>query len=176
MVTAVIPTRGDVDVSAIASGLPVSEVIVQASLGGLWGRYIGAWKASHEIVYTQDDDCEVDAQEVIDAYEPGVVVCNMPVAKRAEYPDGIALVGWGAVFDRSLVLRAFSRYRLDIDSLFMRECDRVFTGLSALKLVDVPVRHLPHAHGPGRMGREGRHLADLAEIRERIRLCRLQAA
>lgn len=176
MVTAVIPTRGDVDVSWIAARIPVPEVIVKVSSCGLWGRYEAALQASNAIIYTQDDDCEVDAQAVIDAYEPGVVTCNMPVAKRAEYPDGIALVGWGAVFDQALVRWAFSRYRFDIDDLFMRECDRVFTGLCPLKLVDVPFKHLPHAFGADRMGCERRHLADLAAIRERIRECRLRAA
>jgi len=175
-VTAVIPTRGDVAVSGIAGRLPVAEVILKVSWSGLWGRYEAALAAANTIIYTQDDDCEVDAQAVIDAYEPGVVVCNMPIAKRSEYPDGIALVGWGAVFDQSLIRWAFSRYRLAIDDLFRRECDRVFTGLCPLKLIDVPFRHLPYAHDPDRMGCEARHLADLEAIRRRIRLCRLQAA
>ena len=138
----------------------------------VFGRYRAALNAKNSVVFSQDDDCVLDAAQVVSAYEPGKVVCNMPIAKRSEYRvlagERIALVGWGACFSTDKVGN-FQRYfnRFGMDDLFLRECDRVFTAANELKLVDVPFRHLPHAY-EGRMGNEARHLQDLGEIRKRI--------
>jgi hypothetical protein len=112
---------------------------------------------------------------VLAAYELGKVCCNMPLDHRKDYPDDIALVGWGCVFENPGQeewewIEPFDKYleKCPADEVFFRECDRVFTGLSPLKLIDVPVRHLPHAHDVDRMGREKRHGDDLREIRRRI--------
>ncbi len=172
----VLVTKGDVDLSPILEGLPFEDVVIwdnskrECDLK-VYGRYAAISEAKHSVIYTQDDDCVVDAEGVVSAYEPGYLVCNMPPAKRREYevlaPE-IALVGWGACFDRD-ALHAFARYRnqYELDELFYRECDRVFTALNPQKQIDVPFSHLSHA-GIGRMGNEPRHLNDLAEIRRRI--------
>jgi hypothetical protein len=89
--------------------------------------------------------------------------------RRHFYYDGIALMGWGSVFDRTL-RGAFNGYlrHWPADDLFCRECDRVFTALNKTKPIDIPFGHLPQAFGPDRMGQETRHLNDLAQIRQRI--------
>jgi hypothetical protein len=168
-VSAVIVTRGNVDLGAclapiLAAG--VDEIIIRRGHGGVWERYEGAREARYAVIYTQDDDCTVDVGQVIEAYAHGVVTCNMPASRRAEYNDGIALVGWGCVFHRS-ALDVLPRLEPQ-DDLERREADRVFTGLNDLKLIDVPFRHLPWALGKDRMGREARHGDDLREIRRRI--------
>jgi hypothetical protein len=176
-VSAVIVTRGDVDLTSVLESLfDFGEVIVwdnskQTNLK-VFGRYRAALNAKNDVVFTQDDDCVLDAAQVVSAYEPGKVVCNMPVAKRAEYAslgcNHISLVGWGACFHRGLIHKMHACIeRYGLDDLFLRECDRVFTAANELKLVDVPFRHLPHAYR-GRMGNEARHLGDLANIRDRI--------
>ena len=82
----------------------------------------------------------------------------------------MALVGFGAIFDKSAVVPTFSRYfaHFPADELFRRECDRVFTALNRLKIVSVPYRHLDHETTTPRMWRESRHGQDLVEIRRRI--------
>lgn len=170
-VTAVIVTRGDVDLGPCLSSIDVETIIIASGNGGVWERYRAAIeRVSSGLVYTQDDDCVVDAAAVIAQHQPGKVTSNMPQWKRHEYPDEIALVGWGAVFEPHLAVEAFARYRAFFpqDDLFRRECDRVFTGLSPLKLIDVPFSHLPHAHGKERLGAQPEHLQRLAEIRKRI--------
>lgn len=170
--SAVIVTRGDVALGPAVDAITAAgaeEIVILRGHVGVWERYRAAMAARHEIVYTQDDDCVVDVAAVVSAYERGTVTCNMPNSRRAEYPDGIALVGWGAVFDQRLVEPLFL---WDRDELFRRECDRVFTGMNKLKLIDVPFTHLPCALGADRMGREERHGRDLAEIRRRIALVR----
>lgn len=172
--SAVIVTRGDVSLGPVIEGIDADEIIIRRGHGGVWERWEAALGARNEIVYTQDDDCVVDFAAVMAEYRPGLVTCNMPAWKRYEYPDGIALVGWGAVFDRRAVELLFT-WRGERDEIFRRECDRVFTGLNRLKLIDVPVTNLPWAEGDDRMGAERRHGGDLREIRRRIGLARANA-
>jgi hypothetical protein len=109
-VSAVLVTKGDVDLTPILSSLPFDDIVVwnnskRADLK-VYGRYQAVKEAKHSVIFTQDDDCIVDAAAVVAAYEPGRVVCNMPAAKRSEYAaiaPGISLVGWGACFDAEAV-------------------------------------------------------------------------
>lgn len=174
-VSAVLVTRGDVDLTPILNSLPVDDIVIWDNSKRedlkVFGRYAAVKEARHSVIYSQDDDCLVDSSEVIAVYEPGRVVSNMPAAKRSEYAGiapGIALIGWGSCFDADS-MRVFERYiaRYGRDELLLRECDRVFTALNATKLIDLPITHLPHAFA-GRMGNETRHLSDLAEIQRRI--------
>lgn len=168
--SAVIVTRGDVDLGPCLSGLDADEIIIRRGHLGVWERFEAAAAAKHEVIYTQDDDCVVEAAQVMAHYDPSVVVCNMPGWKRYEYPDGIALIGWGAVFHRS-ALEVFERYRQKFpadDAVFRREADRVFTGLNSCKLIDVPFTNLPCAYGKDRLAARPEHSGNLIEIRKRI--------
>ena len=177
-VSAVVVSRMDFRIGEIIDTiLPhVEDLIVVRGHNGVWERWEACSRAKCDVVYVQDDDAVVDVGAVLAQYEPGVVTCNMPQDRRAEYQDGIALVGWGCVFDRGMACwgsyrdSPFNRYfkAQKQDWLFIRECDRVFTGLAKLKLIDVPFRHFPHAFAPDRMGQESRHASDLQEIRRRI--------
>lgn len=179
-VSAVVVSRMDHPLGEVLDSiLPhVEELIVVRGHDGVRERWEAAARASGDVLYTQDDDAVVNVGAILGQFFPGAVVCNMPPDHRKDYPDGIALVGWGCVCQKKNIDQAFSEYyrrawadmweECGSDAIFRRECDRVFTGLSPLKLIDVPVRHLPQAHGNDRMGREARHGADLQEIRRRI--------
>src|SRR5262249_8187237 len=84
---------------------------------------------------------------------------------------GMALLGFGSAFEPSLAVSAFSRYlsRWPMDELFLRECDRVFTALNKIKLVDAEFEHLPWADDGSRMLWDEAHEAALHEIAKRIR-------
>lgn len=182
-ITAVLVTRGGYDISEVVDSLKrfkhtfvwdnsAPEMIQNWSV---FGRYVAM--PMQGVVFVQDDDAIVDAEAVCAAYEPGILVANSdPHHKEVNAPfyrDGIAPIGWGAVFDAKLarVLDSWNH-----DELFLRECDRVFTALNTVKLIEVPFRHLPRAHAPDRMWREKRHLEDLAAIRERIQQVKRKAA
>lgn len=174
--TAVIVTRGDVDLCQCLAAIDADEIKIVRGHGGVWERYEAALTAKHPVVYTQDDDCVVDFAAVVREYEPGRVVCNMPEWKQREYGDGIALVGWGAIFDRDLVGPAFARYfsRFEKDDLFRREADRVFTGLSKVKMIDAPFELMEYASDAHRLGAQPDHMAKLAAIRERVAAVRVE--
>ena len=142
----------------------------------VFGRYAGMFPMNNtepKQVFTQDDDCKLTSagiKTICDAYEPGVVTCNMPLHRRAEYADGVALVGWGTIFDRNLtgVFNLYLRH-FPIDDLFLTECDRVFTGLNKVKMIDVPFMNLENAEGVDRLHKRPDHWEKLREIRERIK-------
>jgi hypothetical protein len=181
-VSAVVVSRMDRPIGKVLDCITrhVDELIVVRGLGGVWDRWTAVRRCRNEVIYTQDDDVVVDVPWVLAEYVPDFVTCNMPMDWRPSYKDGIALVGWGAVFSASMVVQAFDRYvdyfRPDVrgfldDDVFRRECDRVFTGLSPLNLIDVPIEHMPWANGDDRMCRRAHdpmHGAYLAEIRKRI--------
>ena len=171
----VIVTRGNVDLSEIRASLPFEDVVIWDNSENnemVFGRYCGAERARNDIIAVQDDDAVIeDWPAILAEYKPGVVACNMGPAHRAFYqPIGLALVGFGAVFDRSLIQPTMDRYyqRFPKDELFMRECDRVFTALNPLNVITVPYRNLPHEETTQRMWRERRHVDDLTAIRRRI--------
>lgn len=220
-VSAVIVSRmnhplGEV-VDSIAACPEVEEIIIVKGHAGVWERYGAISRAKCEVIYTQDDDAVVDVAAILREYVPDKVTCNMLEPWRKDYQDGIALVGWGAVFGRSMAkmshydvvyrggvrfdwsndrgtLDAFYAYHIWLtesrtvkqineltgeqfrsemlfDSIFRRECDRVFTGLSPLKLIDVGKRDLSWASDGDRMCRRAHdpvHGEYLQEIRRRI--------
>jgi hypothetical protein len=173
-VSAVLVTRGDVDLSPVLATLPFDDVVIWDKTKRpedyfIWSRYVAMQEAKHDVVYVQDDDCLTDPAVIASQYRPGFITANVPPERRDFYRDGVTLIGWGSVFHRSMAT-VFNRYlkRWPMDELFMRECDRIFTGLNRCRNIDVPFEHLPHAHGSDRMGAEKRHLQDLAEVRRRI--------
>ena len=172
-VSAIIVTRGDVELGPCLSSIDADEVVIRRGHGGVWERWEAAMSAKHDVVYVQDDDCVVNFDGVVEEYDPSVVTCNMLTSHWSDYPDGIALVGWGCVFHKTM-LSAFGQYLMKFseDELFRREADRVFTGLNPLRVIDLGVHHLGAAFGADRMGREARHGDDLKEIRRRISLIR----
>lgn len=151
----------------------ISGIRIVRGVDGIFARWeaLLSLPSANQIVYTQDDDAVVDVAAVLREFDPHKLTCNMPPAHRRDYRDDIALVGWGAVFLAALPIHALARYdtaTYESDGIFVRECDRVVAGLSPLKLIDVPIRHLPQAYGENRMGGEKRHGDDLREIRRRI--------
>jgi hypothetical protein len=176
-ISAVVVTKGDRDISPVLGSLKgFGEVTTwnnsKQTDCHVLGRFVGALAARNELLYVQDDDCIVDAEALAAQYQPGEILCNMPLDRRAEYREtGITLIGWGCIFPK-LALGSLVRFIMQYpaDALFRRECDRVFTYLNRdrIRHVEVPFRQLPYAHGMDRMGREDRHRADFLEIRRRL--------
>lgn len=152
-VSAVIVTRGDVDISPILGSLPFDDIVVwdnsQREDLGLYGRYAGIAECEHDVIYVQDDDliCLRPA-ELLEHYEPGSVICNWQGAYDIPFP------GRGAMFDRDLPAQVFDRYfeQFEMDHWFTHfGCDGVFALLADVRVGDFGMEHLPHAFNPGRI-------------------------
>lgn len=179
-ISAVVVTKGDRDISRVVESLaPFGQVIVhdnskQVTDSIVFGRWIAAASAKHEAVFVCDDDTIVDSEALCAQFRPGRILCNMPERWHKSYlGTGICLVGFGAVFERSMVWPGFAAYDAaghPRDEVFLREADRVWTyelnGL--IDWADVPIKQMGYSCDPGRMYRERRTNSDYAEIRRRI--------
>jgi len=116
-VSAVLVTRGDVDLAPIIETLPYGEVVVWDNSTrpvdyGVFGRYVAIAETTRDLVYFQDDDCLVSChEELLDAWEPGYVVGNaFDDAERLKRYEGTTLLGWGAIFEPDLPWQMFTEY------------------------------------------------------------------
>lgn len=153
-VSAVLVTRGNVDMAEIVESLPFDDIVVWDNSQrendlGIYGRYAAIAEAKHPVIYTQDDDLLVPrASELVGRYQPGRLVCNMPDAHDIPFP------GRGSIFDRDLPELAFSRYRqcFDVDRWFTHYgCDGIFVLLADTRRVDLGHVNLPCAFDEGRI-------------------------
>lgn len=121
--------------------------------------------AGHDVIYTQDDDCITEISGLLAAYEPGYIVNAMTLQHAAQYPGRQTLIGFGAIFHRSLIecLCGWDR-----DELFMRESDRIFATLNPHKTLFPEIYILPHATSPNRLYRQPDHVAARLAMEQRI--------
>ena len=118
-VSAVLVTRGDVDLAPIIETLPYGEVVIWDNSTrpedlGVYGRYVAISETTKPLIYFQDDDCLVSCHdELLAAWEPGYVVGNaFDDAERLKRYEGTTLLGWGSLFEAALPWQAFAKYGL----------------------------------------------------------------
>lgn len=173
-VSAVLVTRGDVDLNPILKSLPYDDVVVWDNTERpvdlkAFGRYLALYEAKHDVIFFQDDDTIFREHEpLMNSYRPGKIVANMPPKRQEEYPDA-ALLGWGSLFHRSLPWIAFDRYlrHYPFDDLFFRLCDHVFPCLTPCVKVNLGFIELPQARDPSRTFLQPKYFEERDEIRAR---------
>jgi hypothetical protein len=194
-VSAVIVTRGDVDLSPVLDSLPRDwqKVIWNNSERddlSVYGRYAAIEECEHDLIFTVDDDVALDpgsVEQFVEAWwrvpswgSRNYVVCNMPQRFRdTGFYDDHALVGFGAIFRRDLPGATVARldsflYRQGrgLPESFHRTADIVFTALTPRILVDLPYTDLPWASAPNRMWKTDGHVAERTRMLELVRQVR----
>jgi hypothetical protein len=160
-VVACLITRGDVDLGPILETLPYPNVIIwgpdNPALPVL-GRYAAMRQARTRVVYTQDDDCLfTQHDELLAAYEPGMIVA---VNGHGDDPGGyedVALVHGGAIMDRLLPWAAFAEYLLHYpyDEGLLREADMISGTITPSRQLDLPYEiRMEIATRPNRMSNQ----------------------
>lgn len=167
-VSAVIVTKGDVDLEPVLESLIFDEVIVydnsRETDAMTHGRVYGALRARHEVIYSQDDDVvhtPANQELILAAYEPGVLTgCMWPEwsdgARRQGIENGyddLVFPGSGSICDRDVWLEAVALYleRWPRDSFFDLWSDTIIGVIAPTKQLDVRFEALPWAEAPGRM-------------------------
>lgn len=167
-VTAVVVTRGDVDLAPVLDSLIFPNVIVYDNSKRqnqmTYARALAAFEADTEVVYSQDDDLihtPENQHAILAAYEPGVLTGCMweewsDGARKQGIEDGyddLVFPGSGSVCDRSVIRNAIdfylSRYRLD--DFFRLWCDTIVGVLVPTKQLDLRFDALPCADAENRM-------------------------
>lgn len=168
-VSAVLVTRGDVDLAEVIASLPYDELIVWDNSKRerdemTYGRTLAVTLAKHRIIYSQDDDIvhppEHHARLLAD-YRSGVLTgCMWPEwssgAKEQGIPDGyddLVFAGSGSIYDRELPAVAAARYleHYPLDDFFRLWADCIIGVLAPNRQIDMRFEELPWADGPTRM-------------------------
>lgn len=168
-VSAVIVTRGNVDLTPVLESLVFEDVVVWDNSRErrdemTYGLVPAVERAKHQVIYSQDDDIIHSPENqlaILDAYEPGVLTGCMwrewsDGARAQGIPGGyddLVFYGSGAVYERWMPEEAAHRYlRLYPEDEFFRlwfSC--IFGAVSVTKHLDVRFEALPCAEDENRM-------------------------
>lgn len=135
-----------------------------------YARYLLAKKAKNDLIYVQDDDCvNYDIGKLMggDGITCGATPGYIDALNKPPYSNtSLALVGFGAIFNRKLI--NFDKY-LSLypkDNLFYAEADRIFTLTNKTKVIPCKIELLDEQLGA--MSSEPNHLPDRELIIQRI--------
>lgn len=168
-VSAVIPTRGDVDLALVLDSLIFDDVVVwdnsiESRDAKTWARTLAIGRAKHPVIWSQDDDIvhtPENQQRIIDSYEPGMLTgCMWPEWSEGARAQGIedgyddlVFAGSGSVFHRSLPSHHATAYfeHYPFDDFFRLWADTIIGVLAPTKQLDIRFEALPCAELPNRM-------------------------
>lgn len=178
-VSAVIVTRGNVDLTPVLATLPYDDVVVWDNSQRpqdmkIYGRYAALRECKHDVVFFQDDDVLFTAHEQLLAeYEPGVIVANMdaPWVEACGYHD-MVLLGAGSIADRALFHPALDKYltRYPRDPEFLLEADFVVGTMVPGRKVDLGYEPREFTDDPDRLYRQPGQQEAKERTRSRARL------
>lgn len=172
-VSAVIVTRGNVDLQPIIDTLPYQDIVIwdnsQREDQKILGRYMALEECEHDVVYFQDDDVIFTAHDqLLAAYEPGKIVANMdqPWIDACGYDD-MVLLGAGSLVDRELLWPAIQAYAVKYgwDDDTDLEPDFIVGTMLPWKRVDLGYVAREFSDDPDRLYRQPWQ----AEAKERVR-------
>ena len=162
-VTAIVVTRGNVDLDPIMETLQVYDQTIVWNNSErphdykVFGRYAAIPEAWNPVIYWQDDDIIFTAHdELLAAYQPGKIVANMDQAwvDGAGYGDFLAMVGAGSLCDAHLPAQTFARYLkagYEFDDDVLLEADFLFGTMTPFTRVDLGYQVRDFADDPDRL-------------------------
>jgi hypothetical protein len=160
-VSAVIVTRGDVDLDPILATLPFSDVVIwndmERGSKGCYGRWLAMEECENDVIFLQDDDLIFTAhEELLNVYEPDRITTNMPSPwyENTGYAEmRVGLVGAGSLVPRGLHEPAVEHYLAHFpeDRLFLDYCDFIIGALTPYERFDFGYEILPCASAPNRI-------------------------
>jgi hypothetical protein len=170
-VTAVIVTRGDVDLEPVLDSLVFSNVVVwdngeQEQDEMTYGRMLGSLEAPTEIIYTQDDDIVHSPENqmmILAAYTSmhltGCMWDDWSAGARRQgiengYDD-LVFPGSGSISQRALWTVAHARYleHYPHDDFFRMWSDTIIGVISPTIQIDVRFEELDWGNNDNRMAR-----------------------
>ncbi len=169
--TAVIVTRGNVDLEPVLNGIPKEwpRVIWDNSQRDenlkVYGHFAALAEVETEFSYTQDDDAICPAAELLALWDEkqhgGKILLN-------EADGQTPWISWGAIFHKDLPGLAIERF---VDAYGMSDdvllwCDLIFSELTPWVNVDLGWENLPYFRDLGRMVMHPDHYKEQERIRE----------
>lgn len=167
--TAVIVTRGDVDLTPILESFPkdwpvaVWDNSVRDDLK-VYGHFEALAEVETEYVYMQDDDAICPAADLLYAWDEkrhgDLILLN-------EADGETPWISWGAIFRKELPAAAISRYvgAYGWSDDVLLWCDMIFSTLTPWLNIDLGRVSLPHASAPNRMWMQPGHYQEQARVK-----------
>jgi hypothetical protein len=155
-VSAVLVTRGDVDISTILNSLPFDDVVVwdnsQREDLKCYGRFAAITECKYDHIYVQDDDVLVPVAELLRKYDGKGIHANRRLDEQYRF------LGLGAIFPRRFV-NVFYKYLAahPKDEDFYRAADVVFTEMNPYHSVWLGYLDFPWATADNRMYKQPDH-------------------
>ncbi len=172
-VTAVLVTRGDIDLSPVLDSLPDKWPVVIWDNSErpvdlkVYGHFGALAEVETEFVYMQDDDAICPAAELRKAWMVGGATFHGRYLYN-EKGEETPWISWGGIFHRDLpwpaIDRFVSRYGWSDDVLLW--CDLIFGCLTPSCNIDLGWENLPHFRAENRMVMQPGHYAEQGRIRE----------
>lgn len=156
-ISAILITR-DKKYPKIDIDFPFDEVIIETECPYVRRRFELAGQARNDIIYVQDDDCEINVKELWKHYDGPT--CAITQHHRDYYRDtGVTLIGFGAFFPKKAM--DFSRWEESFGEVPKQEADRVFTYLTPFNEIVMPIKMIDR---PVKMSDEPEHYNDLKKL------------
>lgn len=189
-ISAVIVTRGNVDLTPVLDSLIFENVCVWDNSKAdqdqmTYGRVLAAQQALNPIVYSQDDDIvhsPEQQEQIVAAYSPGVLTgCMWPEwsdgARRQGIENGyddLVFPGSGSVSDRDLWADCLDEYLTEYpqDDFFRLWSDTIIGIIAPTRQLDIRFDVLPCSEEGGRMADLVDGVAQKTEAIRRARLIR----
>ena len=171
-VSAVLVTRGDVDLDPVLESLPFDDIVVYDNSATIdlqvYGRYRAIQQAKHPFIYTQDDDAICPAADLCAVYDGDGLLVNVCDGEKP-------WLAWGALFPRSLPFVSFVEYIAaygDDKTEIRRWPDVIFAHTAGWRQIDLGHHDLPHAFADNRMYRQPDHYTSQDKVRARAEALR----
>lgn len=189
-VSAVLVTRGNVDLQPILDSLIFDDVViwdnsVEDRDEMTWGRACAVARAKHPVIYSQDDDIihtPENQRAIVAAYQPGVLTgCMWPEWSAGAAKQGVdggyddlVFAGSGSVYDYDLPLRSAGRYLAvhELDDFFRLWADTIIGIIAPTQQLDIRFDALPEADADYRMANQERFTEQKIEAITRARAVR----
>jgi hypothetical protein len=161
-VSAVLITKGDVDLQPILDLIPFDDIVIWDNSKRpedmkTYGRHLAEAECKHDVIYHQDDDLLFkDFDGLMAAYEPGRITANMPSPWYETVGYDVkrqVMLGAGSLIDKGLAQQALDRYLAvyPFDDDFITYCDCIVGALVPSHRVDLGYEILPQATWDNRM-------------------------
>ena len=189
-VTAVLVTRGNVDLTPILDSLIFDDVVIwdnscEPTDEMTYGRALAIGRGKHAVIYSQDDDIihsPDNQRRLLAEYQPGVLTGCMWAewsagAKEQGIPDGyddLVFAGSGSIYDHDIPAIAVNRYlaHYPFDAFFRLWADTIVGILAPNRQIDMRFDALPEAEADYRMCNLQNGIALKREAIRRARMVR----
>ena len=170
--TAVIVTRGDVDLAPVLESLPGDWPVVvwdnserEEDLK-VYGHFAALSEVRTDYVYMQDDDAICPAQAILDAWNESEHADKI-LTNVGDSGNVTPWISWGAIFRCDLPSLAIAKYvyAYGMSDDVLLWCDMIFSTLTPWVHVDLGVQHLPHARAENRMCMRADHYAEQDRVK-----------